>query len=344
MSAPVRRRVDVESVASVARRLTPRDRALCHLLAEHRVLTTAQIADVAFGSMVTAQHRMTVLHRLRVLERFRHWRPVGSDPFHYVLDEIGAEIVAADQGVDPPKRGQTRARALALADSQRLAHLVGVNLVFCSLARWARHQPDAALERWWSERRCAQQWNGVVRPDGSGVLRRSAHRVEFVLEYDRGTEPLTRLPSKLDIYPDLAQAVDWQPWVAFWFPSPRREAEPDVSSTATASPWSLALTVSALTRGTGLAAGGLDRTPPPPGRPARKPATEGRVSKPARRDSAPGGHEGRDASPDRPTGSAGRPRRPRAPTAPDPPPWPVWPEPCWPWPRRCTPSGLRFPA
>lgn len=142
-----------------------------------------------------------------------------------MLDEIGAEIVAADQGVDPPRRGQVRARAMALADSERLAHLVGANGVFCALARWARHLPDAALERWWSERRCAEEWTGLIRPDGCGRLRQGSHRVEFVLEYDRGTEPLARLAGKLDIYPDLAQAVGWEPWVAFWFPSPRREAE-----------------------------------------------------------------------------------------------------------------------
>lgn len=227
MSVPVRggRRVDQALVASVARRLTPRDRLICHRLAEHRVLTTGQLTDLAFENVITAQHRLTVLHRLRVVDRVRHWRPVGSDPYHYVLDEIGAEIVAADQGVDPPRRGKVRSRATALADSQRLAHLVGVNGVFCSLARWARTTPGAALERWWSERRCAEQWTGVIRPDGYGRLRHGAHVVEFVLEYDRGTEQLDRLTAKLDVYPDLADAVSWAPWVAFWFPSPRREAE-----------------------------------------------------------------------------------------------------------------------
>ncbi|MHB1534854.1 MAG: replication-relaxation family protein, partial [Acidimicrobiales bacterium] len=189
------------------------------------MLTTGQLTDLAFANVITAQHRLTVLHRLRVVDRFRHWRPVGSDPYHYVLDEIGAEIVAADQGVDPPRRGQVRSRAMSLADSQRLADLVGVNGVFCSLARWARTTPGADLERWWSERRCAEEWDGVIRPDGYGQLRCGAHVVEFVLEYDRGTEQFDRLAGMLDVSPDLAEAVGWAPWLAFWFPSPRREAE-----------------------------------------------------------------------------------------------------------------------
>jgi len=222
---PMRRRADHNLAAAVAPRLTPRDRTLCGVLFDHRVLTTAQVVDYCFANVTTARHRLAALHRLRVLDRFRPFRPTGSAPWHWVLDSLGIEVVAADRGIDVPRPTAHHARALALADTQRLAHLVGVNGVFCSLARWARSHDDAELAEWWPERRCVSEWGQVVRPDGFGVVRRGEAVVEFFVEYDAGTETLARLTGKLDGYADLVRATGWSPWVAFYFPSPHREAE-----------------------------------------------------------------------------------------------------------------------
>ena len=125
-------------VSAVARRLTPRDRLLCQVLFDHKVLTTVQVADLCFANLTTARHRLTALYELRVLDRFRPFRPVGSDPYHYDLDTFGVEIVAADRGIEVPLPGLHHSRALALSDSQRLAHLLATNGLFCALARWAR--------------------------------------------------------------------------------------------------------------------------------------------------------------------------------------------------------------
>jgi len=222
---PVRRRADRDLAAAVAPRLTPRDRALCGVLFDHRVLTTAQVVDLCFANVTTARHRLAALHRLRVLDRFRPFRPVGSAPWHWILDTLGVEVVAADRGIELGRPAAQHARALALAGSQRLAHLLGVNGVFCSLARWARSHDDAELAEWWPERRCVAEWGQVVRPDGFGVLRHGERVVEFFLEFDAGTETLARLAAKLDSYADLVRATGWSPWVAFYFPSPRREVE-----------------------------------------------------------------------------------------------------------------------
>lgn len=221
----VRPRADHDQVASVARRLTPRDRLLCRTLFDHKVLTTEQVSDLCFDNLTTARHRLSVLYQLRVLDRFRPFRSVGSDPYHYVLDTLGADVVAADRGVEVPRPGLHHRRALALADSQRLAHLLGVNGFFCSLAAWARSVEDAELAEWWSESRCATEWGEVVRPDGFGTLRQGDRVVELFVEVDRGTETLARLAAKLTGYAELVRATGWSPQVCFWFPSPRREAE-----------------------------------------------------------------------------------------------------------------------
>ena len=221
----VRRRADQSHVASVARRLTPRDRLLCRTLFDHRVLTTEQVTDLCFENLTTARHRLTTLYELRVLDRFRPFRPVGSDPYHYLLDTLGVEVVAADRAVEVPRPGLHHSRALALADSQRLAHLLGINGLFCALARWARSVEDGELVEWWPERRCASEWGEVVRPDGFGTLRQRDRVVEFFIELDRGTETLARLADKLTGYAELVHATGWAPLVCFWFPSPGREAE-----------------------------------------------------------------------------------------------------------------------
>src|SRR5487761_1833629 len=90
-----RLRLSDDLVTAAAHHLTDRDRSICALVAEHRVLTTDQIATVAFDSPISARHRLAMLYRLRVLDRFRPFRRVGTAPNHWVLDAIGAMVVAA---------------------------------------------------------------------------------------------------------------------------------------------------------------------------------------------------------------------------------------------------------
>ena len=210
---------------AVLARLTDRDRLLCRLLDDHGVLTTEQIIDLAFPSRSAAQHRLVALVRLDVLARFRPFLPTGSAPFHYVLGTTGAVLAAAEAGRKPPRPADVRARNLALATNPRLGHLLGVNGFFAALAAVARRAPDAALETWWSERRCAAEWGEFVRPDGFGAWREGGHRVEFFAEYDTGTEPLRRLAAKLPGYADLAVAEGRAVPVLFRFGSARRERQ-----------------------------------------------------------------------------------------------------------------------
>jgi hypothetical protein len=214
-----------ERLAALAGRLSDRDRALCRLLHEHRVLTTLQLVDLAFPSRNAAEHRLAVLHQLGVVDRFRPRHTPGSAPYHYVLGGLGAALLAAQTDQDPAGLGYRRDRALALAHSQRLAHLLGVNGFFTALARAARQQQgEAALEVWWSEQRCAAQWGQVVHPDGYGRWREQQARVDFFLEYDRGSEPLGRLAGKLPGYAELAHASGIATPLLLWLPSQVREA------------------------------------------------------------------------------------------------------------------------
>jgi hypothetical protein len=213
-----------DRLAALAGRLTDRDRRLCQLLWEHRVLTTLQLTQLAFPSADAAEHRLVILHRLGLVDRFRPHHTPGSAPYHYVLGSLGAAVLAAQTDQDPAALGYRRDRTLALAHSQRLAHLVGVNGFFSALASTARHHPDAELERWWSEQRCTQHWGGLVRPDGYGRWRQQHRQVDFFLEYDRGTQAPHRLAGKLGGYHDLTHASGISTPLLIWLPTPSREA------------------------------------------------------------------------------------------------------------------------
>ncbi|MHB8450661.1 MAG: replication-relaxation family protein [Mycobacteriales bacterium] len=209
---------------SLAGRLTERDRILCRLLASHRVLTTDQVADVAFTGVRRAAQRLAELHSFTVLDRFRPRAWAGSAPYHWLLGPAGAALLAAEAGEAVAALRWRRDTATALARSQRLAHLVGVNATFTALIRTARTHPGCELATWWSEARCAAEWGELVRPDGYGVWASGGRRAPFLLEYDTGSERLARLGAKLPGYADLAVAVGHPTWVCFRFPTPGREA------------------------------------------------------------------------------------------------------------------------
>jgi|SRR5271165_2599090 len=65
-------------LATLAGRLTARDRWLLRMLLEHRVLTTTQVCDLAYGGPRRAALRLSELYRLRAVDRFRPLAAAGS--------------------------------------------------------------------------------------------------------------------------------------------------------------------------------------------------------------------------------------------------------------------------
>jgi hypothetical protein len=223
-TAPPRPRVSPELIATLATRLTPRDRWLLEMLHEHRVLTTHQIQQLAFPSVSTTTHRLLTLWRLRALERFRPAMATGSAPLHYVLGPAGAAVLAARRGQTLTAFGYRLDRALALAHSDKLHHLIGTNGIFTALVHHGRTHPGTGLLTWWSERRCLATWGKYARPDGYGRWHENGRETDFFLEYDTGTEPISRLLAKLGDYTALAEltGITDTP-VLFALPNPIRE-------------------------------------------------------------------------------------------------------------------------
>ncbi|MEV0134883.1 replication-relaxation family protein [Dactylosporangium sp. NPDC050688] len=101
-----------DPVLSVQVRLTDRDRLLLGWLYDHGVFTTFQLANALFPSLDFCQRRLATLYKMKLVMRFHPHRPEGgSFPYHYVIAQLGAEVVAAFRGVPPPRRDRARAEA-----------------------------------------------------------------------------------------------------------------------------------------------------------------------------------------------------------------------------------------
>ncbi|MFC9434786.1 replication-relaxation family protein [Nocardia sp. NPDC057030] len=199
-------------------RLLDRDRRLLSLLAEHKVLTTDQIASLEFASVRRAQDRLRKLREMGMLFAFRESLfGGGTSQTRHALGYLGARLIAAQHAEKPPAPGAHALMLERLAFSRILEHRLGVNDFFCALAahRNPTRQHDTpppeqaeGLTRWWSERQCSDffqldKYSGErVRlcPDGYGCWQQQDCIVRFFLEFDTGTEPLTTITRKLHAY------------------------------------------------------------------------------------------------------------------------------------------------
>jgi len=188
-----------DPVLRVQSHLTERDVTLLGWLADHGVLTSAQIGHALFPSLDFAQRRLRTLCGLGLTARFRPLKPVGgSYPYHYVLAQLGACVVAAQRGQAQPRPGQARERMRALTSRANLAHLLGVNQFFTDLAGHARTHPGTCLERWWPTAACARigafadpgefttvgAYTPAIRPDGHAVFTEHGRTVAIFVEHD----------------------------------------------------------------------------------------------------------------------------------------------------------------
>jgi hypothetical protein len=221
------RRLSQQDVLRLASHLTDRDRWIARDCFEFRVLTTSQIRRLYFTGTRTAAARLDVLYRLRVLDRFRPSLPMGQGtaPYHWILDEAGALIVADHLDLERAKLGWQHSIAASIAHSQKLPHHVEVNEFFVRLAVEA-NVAGGALSEWYGERTCHHIFSGSLVADGYGVLDLPARApFHFLVELDRGTETTARLREKAKAYAaslPTSSLGNLDPLVLLLVPSARR--------------------------------------------------------------------------------------------------------------------------
>jgi len=149
---------------------------------------------------------------------------VGSAPWHYVLDTLGAKIVAAERGVDFRELKWRKEDIEAWPYRRDLWHLVDTNGFFTRLAWACPVDGRYRLTDWWSERETTSRWGSLVQPDGYGRLEGPTGSRSFFLELDRDTEGSARLRAKLPGFARVATLEKRPDLVLFSFPDPKREA------------------------------------------------------------------------------------------------------------------------
>lgn len=184
-------------LVSLGSRLTDRDRQIAVDCYDHHVLTTRQLLRLHFDGLRCTTARLNILYQLRVLDRFRPSMPMGEGtaPYHWVLDEAGAHIVAAREEIERRSLRWRHSDAIRVAYSGKLRHHIEINEFFSLLSAEAEAK-DGRLAEWYGERTTHRLFDGMT-PDGWGVLT-LPHRppVHLLLELDRATEPTKRLRQK----------------------------------------------------------------------------------------------------------------------------------------------------
>ncbi len=250
-------RVSLTHLTSLGSRLTDRDRQIVLDCYEHNVLTTTQLQRLHFAGLRTAELRLNTLYRLRVLDRFRPAAPpgTGTSPYHWILDEAGAHVVAALQGIERRELKWRHANALALAGSPKLHHHIEINEFFAQLAYEATMQ-RGGLTEWYGERAIHGLFRGIIWPDGYGVLTpRDRPPIHFLLELDRATEPASQLRDKALRYAKAiprSTLADLRPVVVLAVPNHARARAASTAIAGTGAPikvaaWSKRTGQSALT-------------------------------------------------------------------------------------------------
>jgi hypothetical protein len=210
------------------------------------VLATSQITRLYFTGTRTATARLDVLYRLRVLDRFRPSLPMGQGtaPYHWILDEAGALIVADHLDIERAKLGWQHSIAASITHSQKLPHHVEVNEFFTRLAVEA-NVASGALSEWYGERTCHHLFSGYLVADGYGVLDLPGRvPLHFLVELDRSTETTGRLREKAKAYASIlptSSLGNLDPFVLLLVPSAKRAASVTVALAYSPAPIAVAV-------------------------------------------------------------------------------------------------------
>ncbi|MGA9874327.1 MAG: replication-relaxation family protein [Solirubrobacteraceae bacterium] len=218
MSASERRERVGGSVAwEVAKHTTERDREIAWVLYRQKILTTDQLRLLFFSSRRRCQDRLLWLYRHRVIDRFYPAGPfkLGKSQAHWLLDEIGAHLVAAKLSRD--RKSLAWDRQQDFHTHAHLAHRLECNRFACSVIAATLEVDDVWVSAWelgwdaidvqWRRLGCFRwEAQSPARPDaGLELGAPDGGAVLIAVEWDRATEPIATLTGKISRYGSVMQ-------------------------------------------------------------------------------------------------------------------------------------------
>jgi hypothetical protein len=224
-----RARVGSSVAWEVAKRTTERDREIAWILYRQKILTTDQLRLLFFSSLRRCQDRLLWLHRHRVIDRFYPAGPfsLGKPQAHWLLDEVGAYLVAARLGIERKRLAWDRQQNFQ--KHAQLAHRLECNAFVCGVIAATLSVDYVWVSAWelgWEaiKRRWPMPCYESAHPDASFTLSTPYGFVAIALEWDRATEPMATLLSKIKRYDATLESAHAQRMtnVCFVVPSERR--------------------------------------------------------------------------------------------------------------------------
>ncbi|MEU7570079.1 replication-relaxation family protein [Micromonospora sp. NPDC049240] len=153
-TVPSTRPIPAELLLTESERLRLPDWWAVEMLAEHRVLTTAQLTALGFATTTaSATRRLALLARRSWIDRLVNTGAATTADTWWCLGPIGAQLtpLPEDRDVTPAQVYRARDR---LRESRDLPGLLEANDFFVDLATRALTEPGSDLRTWWSPRTC----------------------------------------------------------------------------------------------------------------------------------------------------------------------------------------------
>ncbi|WP_087101041.1 replication-relaxation family protein [Nocardiopsis sp. JB363] len=195
-----------DTLLSLVPKVTPRDRQILNDLYDHQVLTTHHLHQLHFeGRAVrTMNQRLRQLRSYGLIAPFRPYVHAGTSPNHWVVDRLGVQLLAAQRNTALADLDYRADHRMRVALDYQLGHVLGLADTFVDFILAARRTRSASLECWYSERESARRWGRHIRPDAYLQWNQDQEELHAFVEYDTGTEPLTKVVRKMKGYTNLA--------------------------------------------------------------------------------------------------------------------------------------------
>lgn len=197
-----------DETSRLLRSLTQRDIAILQALHDYRYLNTLQIQQLFFHGIRSTQMRLQFLSDHGLIYRWPMIDPPGLTrrPSLLLLTPRGGRLLAEFRGHSP--WSYIRRAEDARDHCWHVTHDLEANGFFVDLALASRLHMDQGLWLWIGEESCRssrrvwakQHRRPIATPDGEGFYLTRGGVVAFDLEWDRGTESVSRLRAKLRTY------------------------------------------------------------------------------------------------------------------------------------------------